>query len=328
MKLIPEFLRLNAGENLSRRLTVTAEEALWGKTCVLSFVTPMGKLFISDKLTLSGGQGEYVIPKVLLDGKGVLFCQMCFTGDDGFVIKSEIYEFPVYAACDMEGFPEADGESVKNLSEILRLIDNKSDVGHIHDGRYYTKNETDGLFAENFGSSHNHNDIYYTQAETESLLSGKSDVKHTHDSQYASLEQIGELSQVQQNHTQLLGAVADYVVEEGTTGGWTYRKWNSGVAECWCKKTVVFDENEKVSAGFSDTNGNPFYIVRYTLSHPITFSAPPCSTGSCAWKNTEWVQVDASLSGTLIRLFGNSNSIKTVCSGGIAISIQLKGKWK
>lgn len=26
---------------------------------------------------------------------------------------------------------------------------------------------------------------------------------------------------------------ADYVVEEGTSGIWTYRKWNSGVAECW-----------------------------------------------------------------------------------------------
>lgn len=27
---------------------------------------------------------------------------------------------------------------------------------------------------------------------------------------------------------------ADYVVEEGTSGIWTYRKWNSGVSECWC----------------------------------------------------------------------------------------------
>ena len=26
---------------------------------------------------------------------------------------------------------------------------------------------------------------------------------------------------------------ADYVIEEGTSGIWTYRKWNSGVSECW-----------------------------------------------------------------------------------------------
>lgn len=27
--------------------------------------------------------------------------------------------------------------------------------------------------------------------------------------------------------------VADTVIEQGTSGIWTYRKWNSGVAECW-----------------------------------------------------------------------------------------------
>ena len=25
----------------------------------------------------------------------------------------------------------------------------------------------------------------------------------------------------------------DYIVEQGTIGIWTYRKWNSGIAECW-----------------------------------------------------------------------------------------------
>lgn len=25
----------------------------------------------------------------------------------------------------------------------------------------------------------------------------------------------------------------DYVVEQGTNGSWTYRKWDSGIAECW-----------------------------------------------------------------------------------------------
>lgn len=26
---------------------------------------------------------------------------------------------------------------------------------------------------------------------------------------------------------------ADYIVEQGVSGSWTYRKWNSGIAECW-----------------------------------------------------------------------------------------------
>lgn len=32
---------------------------------------------------------------------------------------------------------------------------------------------------------------------------------------------------------QKLGAVKDYVVEEGTSGIWQYRKWNSGIMEAW-----------------------------------------------------------------------------------------------
>lgn len=30
-----------------------------------------------------------------------------------------------------------------------------------------------------------------------------------------------------------IGRVDDYIVEQGTEGRWTYRKWASGVAECW-----------------------------------------------------------------------------------------------
>lgn len=31
--------------------------------------------------------------------------------------------------------------------------------------------------------------------------------------------------------------VADYIVEQGTSGIWTYEKWNSGKAVCWGTKT-------------------------------------------------------------------------------------------
>lgn len=30
----------------------------------------------------------------------------------------------------------------------------------------------------------------------------------------------------------------DFVVEQGTNGNWNYRKWNSGVAECWLKSPL------------------------------------------------------------------------------------------
>lgn len=31
----------------------------------------------------------------------------------------------------------------------------------------------------------------------------------------------------------------DYIVEEGISGIWTYRKWASGIAECWGQHTVT-----------------------------------------------------------------------------------------
>ena len=31
---------------------------------------------------------------------------------------------------------------------------------------------------------------------------------------------------------------ADYIVEQGTSGNWTYRKWNSGISECWATVSV------------------------------------------------------------------------------------------
>ena len=36
----------------------------------------------------------------------------------------------------------------------------------------------------------------------------------------------------------LPSAATDYIVEQGTSGIWTYRKWNSGIAECWGAKAI------------------------------------------------------------------------------------------
>lgn len=46
----------------------------------------------------------------------------------------------------------------------------------------------------------------------------------------------------------------DYVVEQGTDGVWNYRKWSSGVAECWGKTqfTVTTTANDTVFQGVTD----------------------------------------------------------------------------
>lgn len=50
--------------------------------------------------------------------------------------------------------------------------------------------------------------------------------------------------------------IDDYVVSEGTSGIWTYKKWASGKAECWCAKnidSVTADQFENWNGWFSAT---------------------------------------------------------------------------
>lgn len=62
--------------------------------------------------------------------------------------------------------------------------------------------------------------------------------------------------------------VADYIVEQGTSGVWTYRKWNSGVAECWGEVTV--------RASITDAIGAMYMKVTDYFSWPdALFSAAP-----------------------------------------------------
>ena len=62
----------------------------------------------------------------------------------------------------------------------------------------------------------------------------------------------------------------DYVVEQGNSGIWKYRKWNSGVAECWgteiCSIVICSDELGAVYKSSSEY-GN--------VSYPFTFKSAP-----------------------------------------------------
>jgi hypothetical protein len=78
-------------------------------------------------------------------------------------------------------------------------------------------------------------------------------------------------------------ALADFVVEQGTSGIWNYRKWNSGLGECWGIVTVT----TKI-----DTAWGSMYCGSTKMSrqnYPFTFTSKPSETasltagGSAAW---------------------------------------------
>ena len=50
-------------------------------------------------------------------------------------------------------------------------------------------------------------------------------------------------------------AKTDYIVEQGTDGIWTYRKWNSGIAECW-GTTPVASTTYSANGGYKNVVEN------------------------------------------------------------------------
>lgn len=67
---------------------------------------------------------------------------------------------------------------------------------------------------------------------------------------------------------------ADYIVEQGTSGGWLYRKWASGVAECWAKITQTVTPDD----AWSGTLNLAPYVI--TVTTPIEFTCIDCVNAS------------------------------------------------
>lgn len=63
--------------------------------------------------------------------------------------------------------------------------------------------------------------------------------------------------------------VKDYIVDQGTSGIWTYRKWNSGLAECWGVYTMT--------SAATKTWGSLYYsdTLAPRINYPFTFTSRP-----------------------------------------------------
>lgn len=76
--------------------------------------------------------------------------------------------------------------------------------------------------------------------------------------------------------------VADYIVEQGTSGIWTYRKWNSGIAECW----GIYESAITGSTSW----GSIYYTTIKTVSFPTSLfiECPSCSITSIGSNIQGW----------------------------------------
>lgn len=69
--------------------------------------------------------------------------------------------------------------------------------------------------------------------------------------------------------------IVDYVEEQGTSGIWTYRKWNSGIGECYGKIVVETTVTNPWGNGF--TSGA---LVNYVQNFPFEFKELPILNAS------------------------------------------------
>ena len=111
---------------------------------------------------------------------------------------------------------------------------------------------------------------------------------------------------------------SDYVVEQGTEGIWTYRKWDSGIAECWGTWSGSLTHYATVFGGYAYTTS-----VNYPTS---LFVAPPVHTYSA------YVGSGFALTGTVTSTYSDMVALYAVSnvSGTSTVYFYISsiGRWK
>ena len=111
--------------------------------------------------------------------------------------------------------------------------------------------------------------------------------------------------------------VMDYIVEQGTSGNWTYRKYASGYADLWWRGTVT-------PTSYT-TFGSAAYTNTISLSMPFGVTGNVVITGSATDLhticNTDWSYASKTLSFRMARGASMTPTNETV-------SLRVTGKWK
>ena len=116
----------------------------------------------------------------------------------------------------------------------------------------------------------------------------------------------------------------DYIVSQGTSGIWTYRKWASGVAECWANKNCGdIAVTSAWGALYESANiGSIAYPEGLFVAQPI-FSSSVSKTTKYSASGIETDGGSASATPSLYLLRATAGTIQ-----GAEISLAAKGRWK
>jgi hypothetical protein len=113
------------------------------------------------------------------------------------------------------------------------------------------------------------------------------------------------------------GKVNDFLVETGTNGIWTYRKWDSGVLEAWTTREISFTATPTAIMGG--------YYTSYSIDLPDLFSnTPTCFAQGRIGNGLGYATISNVTQTTIsVGVFGNQNSTTSYITSVYAV-----GRWK
>ena len=117
----------------------------------------------------------------------------------------------------------------------------------------------------------------------------------------------------------------DYIIEEGASGIWTYRKWASGKAECWGRKHIT--------TSMSQVTNNTFYYLNTSFletNYPFEFKEAPneivtyhAPSSHMGWVYSQWENTN-SHSGQYCAMRWNS----VTSEADVYLDYYVVGMWK
>ena len=110
--------------------------------------------------------------------------------------------------------------------------------------------------------------------------------------------------------------LVDYIVEQGTSGIWTYRKWNSGIAECWCLYIGSIAVTT-ASAGYGGYRSD-----QVDIDFPFTFTQTPSITATIASGSAgAWVNNVGGSSSTKVGFYLSSSQSNAAANRAVSIHV-------
>lgn len=200
-----------------------------------------------------------------------------------------------------------------NEEDIEALYESVSDCAKTEDlSGYATREELD-----NIDSILASNDVRLNTNESNISDLQNSVEENTHSIETLSNEQTSLSRRISDNEADINTMSVDYIVEQGTSGIWTWEKWASGKAVCWGNVDVYYQDVNKLTT----TVDFPFEIIGDVCAQVTKIA------GAGAF-NTLYATTCYEATSTQIIIALCNSGVEFGESDTLKLSVYVIGKWK